>query len=111
MERIYLTRGERRVLRWLRENRGALPSLAPASFCRAVRALEREHLVRAWWADDDDDGFIEGELTGEGRDYLEDNPRLLNPVNWSAVAAWIAAVASLGTLLVALLACALIGVF
>jgi len=48
-----------------------------------LRSLDRKELVRC--------AFVEGggvedvRLTNAGRDYLADNPKLRNPVNWTLI--------------------------
>lgn len=95
MERIKLTKREKRVLRLLLAgNPEALsdfdaPSLATLQSKGLVQsALTKEHCV--------DDA----RLTTMGKEYISDNPHLLNPINWTLIFSAIAAIAAVTALFV-----------
>lgn len=62
------------------------------SISRAViRSLEDKGLVQDLNTKDGAGGL----LTPEGRLYLTDNPKLLNPINWDSIRSWIAIIIAL----------------
>ena len=80
MERIRLSKREKQVLRTLDvSDFDRLSEFDKSAICR----LHDIGLVRA--------AFEEGHspvwaiLTTQGKEYLRDNPRLLNPINWTVV--------------------------
>ncbi len=51
MERVRLTKEERRVLRWLQRNDGS-KQIEKLAFAPAVRSLELKGLVRGFWSEE-----------------------------------------------------------
>lgn len=103
MERIKLSKREKRVLRTLsKQGFGALSEFDFPS----VGNLERMGLARVARIEG---GGLEGAaLTTMGKEYLADNPQLHNPIDWvkvGAIAGIIAAIISFCTLM---LACSLV---
>ena len=82
MERIRLTKREKRVLRTLsQQGFDALSEFDAA----AIRSLDRQGLVRGAYVEG---GNVEdARLTNYGKEYIADNPKLRNPVNWMAITA------------------------
>ena len=100
MERIKLSKGEKWVLRAL-SNQGfdALSEFDSA----AVRSLDNKGLVRGAYTEGG--GMEAARLTTMGKEYLRDNPKLRNPVDWKWVITTIflaiTAIATVATLFVA----------
>ena len=100
MERIKLTKRGKRVLRLLRDNRF---DLLPEMDYPALHELHERGLTRV--------AYIEGgvpeaaRLTTFGKNYLAENPKLHNPIDWKWVVttfiATIAAAAAVAALFVA----------
>lgn len=103
MERIKLTKREKRVLRTLsRQSFAALSEFDAA----AIRSLDSQGLVQG--------AFIEGggvedaKLTNYGKEYLADNPKLWNPIDWKwIVTATIGAIAATTGTIALFIACSL----
>lgn len=103
MERIRLTKREKRVLRTLsRQGFDALSEFDAA----AIRSLDNLGLVQ--------DAYIEGgsvedaRLTNYGKEYIADNPRLRNPVDWKwIISTFLAALAATAGILALIIACSL----
>lgn len=89
MERIKLTNREKRVLRLLRDGCGEALSEFDAP---SVARLNDLGLVMR--SGIEDGGFEDARLTTMGKEYLNDNPHLRNPVDWKLVFTAIAAVAA-----------------
>lgn len=84
MERIKLTKSEKMALRAIAEGRADDELLRDCPW--SIDALCRKGLAFAQWSE----GHIpvEVRLTFKGRAYLESNPRLRNPVDWSVIFFW-----------------------
>ena len=83
MERVRLTKEEKKVLRML-QNTDVCPTTYPKSkFNGAVRSLQRTGLARGFRSEEV--GLVCSVLTDEGKLYLATNPRLTNPINWNKV--------------------------
>lgn len=83
MERVRLTKEEKKVLRML-QNTDVCPTTYPKSkFNGAVRSLQRKGLARGFRSEEV--GLACSVLTDEGKLYLATNPRLTNPINWNKV--------------------------
>ena len=106
MERIKLTKREKRVLRTLsRQGFDALSEFDAA----AIRSLDNHGLVQGAYIEG---GGVEGaRLTTYGKEYLADNPRLRNPVNWGKVAAIAAIVSIVVTITLFVIGCTLAHTF
>ena len=102
MERIRLTKREKRVLRLLSSNRFDMLSTLDYP---ALRVLHDAGFVRV--------AFIEGgvpeaaRLTDFGKEYIADNPRLWNPINWAKVAAVATIAGVIVTIVLFVIGCAL----
>lgn len=103
MERIRLTKREKRVLRLLSDNR--LDLLTEMDH-PALHELHERGLARVV--------YIEGgvpeaaRLTTFGKNYLAENPKLRNPIDWKWVATtFIAAIAALAAVAALFVACSL----
>lgn len=100
MERIKLSKNEKMLLR----NVGADLDYWPDDFSdqaitHALSSLENKKLVHVAWSS----GMtpVASELTDFGRVYLDNNPKLLNPVQWR----WIIEISiGVSTLIVAIIA-------
>ena len=96
MERIKLSKREKHVLRTLSsKDSSALTEFDVSS----IDALSSLGLVTANWKEGHE--LFSASLTTKGKEYLFDNPHLYNPVDvWKVVSA----VASIGTLITAIIA-------
>ena len=94
MERIRLTKTEKLALRWIALGRKGLPpKVTSDDFFVAVVTLTEKHLVLSKTNYEE---IVDARLTAKGRVYLSQNPHLLNPTNWTkvaAIAAWATAIA------------------
>lgn len=107
MERVRLTKEEKRVLRWLqRNNGGKLKQIEKLAFAPAVRSLEQKGLVRGFWSEEV--GLVDAALTESGETYIFFNPRLQNPINWNKVTAIAACISAFAAVLGLLVACSVI---
>lgn len=107
MERVRLTKEEKRVLRWLqRNNGGKLKQIEKLAFAPAVRSLEQKGLVRGFCSEEV--GFVDAALTESGETYIFFNPRLQNPINRNKVTAIAACISALAAVLGLLVACSVI---
>ena len=100
MERIRLTKREKRVLRTLSQQGFAALSEFDAA---AIRSLDAQGLVKGAYLEGG--GIEDAKLTTMGKEYLRDNPHLYNPVNWAMVSAIVAAVGSIGTIITIIITC------
>lgn len=91
MEEIRLNKDEKKVLRLLiKHGQYALDTMPRSRVRRALRSLESRSLVRVAWVEGGDfEGVM---LTRDGKDYLIENPRLSNPIDWKW---WILAITGL----------------
>ncbi len=81
MERIKLTRQEKRILLGLHEHGGKIVmDYPPYEAARCVRSLQEKGLAKG--------AFVEGgtleaaAITGDGESYVRHNPKLRNPIDW-----------------------------
>lgn len=74
---------------------------------RVLRNLESHSLVRVAWVEGGD--FEAVRLTRDGKDYLIENPKLLNPINWNKIAAIGAIIAAIAAVVGLFISCTLIG--
>ena len=102
MERIKLTKREKRVLRTLsRQGFNALSEFDAT----AVRSLDNHGLVQGAYIEGG--GVEDARLTNYGKEYLADNPRLRNPINWAKVGAIGTIVGIVVTIILFIIACSL----
>lgn len=107
MERIKLTRGEKKILRELNRGSTSVPDrMSNYAFFDAVVSLKDKRLVMAITEYETN---VHGlKLTARGYAYLRDNKLLLNPVNWTMIAAIGAIVAAIAAVLGLFISCTLI---
>lgn len=82
MERIRLTKREKRVLRTLSQQ--GFDAMSKFDIA-AVRSLDNQGLVRGAYVEGG--GVEDARLTNYGKAYIADNPKLRNPVNWKDITA------------------------
>lgn len=93
MERIKLSKDEKRVLRLVASGGLQPDTISESIFNGCVRSLEREGLVKGAYVEGG--GVEAARLTSEGRLFLAENPNLRNPIDWKW---WITtAIAVIGT--------------
>lgn len=93
MQRIYLSRWEKRVLRHLlMGGKGKPDGMDIIAYTAAVTDLDKKGLIRARLNYEE---VIDTRVTLRGKAYYLYNPLLLNPVNWAQVAAIAAIVAAI----------------
>lgn len=84
MERIKLSKNEKKVLRLLdKHGQDALDTMPRSVVRRALRRLESLSLVRVAWVEGGD--FEAVMLSKDGKDYLIENPKLSNGINWKSI--------------------------
>ena len=103
MERIRLTKREKRVLRTLsQQGFDALSEFDAA----AIRSLDNQGLVRGAYIEGC--GVEDARLTNYGKEYIADNPRLRNPIDWKwIISTFLAAVAAAAGIFALIIACSL----
>ena len=104
MERIKLTRQEKRILLGLHEHGGKIVmGYPPYEAARCVRSLQEKGLAKG--------AFVEGgtleaaAITGDGESYIRRNPKLRNPIDWAKVSAVAAVLALLVGIIALFVAC------
>lgn len=106
MERIFLSKEEKKALRWVALRRDGLPpGFDNDTFLEAVATLTEKRLMKSMINYDD---VIDAKLTSKGRVYLSRNPYLWNPVNWTMIAAIAACVAAVAATLALFVSCVLL---
>lgn len=102
MERIRLSKDEKRVLRMVVAGQCACPASFPRhTFNVVVRSLDHIGLVRAMYAEGGE--VVEVKPTPEARQYLAMNPRLRNPVDWRWVVSSAIGILGLAVSIIAML--------
>ncbi len=104
MERIKLSKTEKKVLRMLDAGFTDVPSDIPYDkYALVASSLKKAGLVKCSFLTN---GKVCGiRLTKQGKMYLYDNPYLFNPVNWSKWAAITGIVTALISLAVLVIGC------
>lgn len=103
MERIRLSSEEKKVLRELRRGNTDVPvGMCHYAYFDAVVSLTEKRLILSRTNYDE---VIDTRLTPKGYAYMNGNPRLLNPVNWTMVAAIAACVAAVAATLALFVSC------
>ena len=102
MERMYLTKSEKRTLRGINECGGKSAYVSAESYYLDVLSLHRKGLVDAVINYDE---VIDVKLTYVGKSYLAANPRLRNPTDWTMIAAIAACVAAVSATLALFVSC------
>lgn len=105
MGEIKLSKDEKKVLRLLNTyDSEALDIIARSQVRRALRSHEKQHFVRVAWIEGGDYEAVC--LTRDGKDYLIENPKLRNPVNWHWIIGVAIGIASLAvSILILCIAC------
>lgn len=104
MEHIRLSKSEKKVLRMVANEQGVCPAEYPSHiFNAAVRSLHNAGLVQGSF--EEGGGVADSRLTQYGRQYLAENPRLTNPIDWGKAAAIIAAVGVIVSIIALCVAC------
>lgn len=80
MERIKLTKEEKKVLLLISTGYDCPDSFPAYIFTGCVRSLERKGLVKGAYVEGG--GVEAARLTSDGRVFLAENPKLRNPINW-----------------------------
>lgn len=103
MERIRLSEEEKKVLRELRRGNTDVPAgMCHYTYFDAVVSLTEKRLILSRTNYDE---VIDTRLTPKGYAYMNGNPRLLNPVNWTMVAAIAACMAAVAATLALFVSC------
>lgn len=106
MERIRLSENEKSILRELRRGNDNVPvGMDNFSYFDAVVSLSEKGLLRSKTNYDE---VLDVQLTPKGYAYMVSNPHLLNPVDWSKVAAVAAIITAVATTLALFVACTLL---
>lgn len=106
MKRIRLSGCERKVLRELRRgNRDILNGMDDYAYFDAVLSLTEKRLIISQTNYDE---VIDARLTPKGYAYMNANPYLLNPVNWTMIAAIAACVAAVAGVVALFVSCSLL---
>ena len=104
MERIKLSKSEKKVLRMVAGGQCVCPVEYPShTFNAAVRSLDGKGLVRG--AYEEGGNVADVMMTQNGRQYMAENPNLRNPVNWGMIATLIAAVSAIVSVIALMVAC------
>ena len=102
MERIFLSKEEKTVLRMLANGCGCPDTYPRHVFVSAVGSLEWKGLAQGAWTEGYD--LDDARITRQGKVYLAQNPTLRNPVDWrwviTTAIATVAAVAGMAALFV-----------
>lgn len=99
-----LSKSEKTVLRMVANGQGVCPAEYPLhAFNAAVGSLHKKYLVEGSF--DEKGGVIVSRLTQQGRQYIAENPRLRNPVDWGVIATLIATVSAIASIVALLVAC------
>lgn len=106
MERIYLTKSEKLLLRTIANTRDVVhPDLTPASRAAAARSLEAKGFIHGAYIEG---GDIEAAmLLPAGRDYINANPHLYNPINWAIIWSAVGAISAVAAVIVGIVACSM----
>lgn len=107
MERIKLSKAGKTILKELKRGHTGIPDgMDNYTFYDAVVDLRDKKLVKAIT---EYETLVSGLcLTAKGYSYIRNNPMLLNPVNWTKVAAISASIAAIAGILGLFIGCALI---
>lgn len=104
MQRIYLTNAEKKILKDLRKGRTSIPEgMDNYTYFDAVVSLKDKKLIKAVTEYDREVHGIK--LLAKGHSYLNVNPHLLNPINWTMIAAIAASIAAISATLALFISC------
>lgn len=99
MQRIRLTRNEKRVLRLLSADLWCPDTMPYHKFAEGCIGLECKGLAKCAWASVHK--LVDAIITTEGKVYIAENPSLRNPVDWKLA---ITTAITTGTLIVSIAA-------
>ena len=107
MERIYLTKDEKRVLRHVKEHGKKQPrNITPTVYSYCLITLQEKGLV-VFQVNYDE--ILYAALTIKGKAYFEQNPSLCNPIDWKwIINTSILAIGAMAAVLGLFIACNLI---
>lgn len=107
MERIYLTRTEKRILMHVSSNREKQPGdITPIMFRYSLATLQEKGLVQCKFNYDE---VLAASLSVKGRAYLEQNPSLRNPIDWKGIITIIATtITAIATTVALFVACTIL---
>lgn len=104
MERINLSKNEKVVLRLIASKQRCCPAEYPLhKFAIAVRLLESKGLVKVMRQEGGE--IVDTRLTEQGVVYMAENPRLINSINWSAVATIVSMVSAVVSIIAMFISC------
>lgn len=102
MQKIQLTRNEKRLLRNIAAGVDYWPAgMSDETISCAASELERHDLIRAAWTSGQI--LVDAALTNFGSSYIVNNPHLWNPIDWKWIITTIIAVGTLTVAVIALL--------
>lgn len=103
MERIKLSKNEKVVLR-LVAHYGLRPKEYPEhKYNAGIRQLTQKGLVKSLYQEGGD--LVDIIITDQGEQYMAENPKLTNPVNWAAVATIISVIGVLVSIATLFVSC------
>lgn len=103
MEKIKLSKDEKKVLRLLNGGCGCPDAYPWHVFAACVDSLERKGLAKGAWASGH--VLVDARLTSNGEAYLALNPGLRNPVDWQMVAVAVSVVGLAVSIVAMFVAC------
>lgn len=103
MERVYLSKDEKVVLRMLVYTNHCTPSFPQHTFCGCVRTLEQKGLVKGAWVEGG--GLEDAYITSFGKEYMAFNPSLRNPINWGVVGTIVGIIGTITAIVALFVAC------
>ncbi|MCM1168910.1 MAG: hypothetical protein NC324_03135 [Bacteroides sp.] len=107
MERIKLTKAEKKVLRELKRGNSDVPNgMDNFSHVDAVASLRGKGLVSAQFSEKNH--VVGARLTVKGHAYINGNPNLCNPVEWTKIAAIGSIVSAIGIIIGLFVGCTLL---
>ncbi len=98
MERIKLSKNEKKVLLLVSSGQDCPDSFPAHVFAGCVRTLEIKGLIKGAYVEGG--GVEAARLTSYGRTFLAENPKLRNPLDWKWIITTAIAVAGLITAIV-----------
>lgn len=102
MNRVYLSGNEKKVLRHLSLSLKGMPDrMGTRAFAHACQGLQDMGFFCVSWATGHE--VVAVDLTDAGLLYIEQNPRLYNPVNWELALALFAFAFAIFSLIITLL--------
>lgn len=103
MEKIRLTREEKRVFMLVYNKQDRPNELSEHDYSSCIRSLERKGLVHGRY---DIKGIVvDTQMSDFGKDYMFFYPKLTNPISWTKIAAIGSIVSAIGIILGLFLGC------